>query len=231
MQTKPDNNPIWGVIKVLIVSLGVIWLVNMLQANYTTSKRLAPSSVTQPEVSQPPIVSVLSNPTTFTRQSLGPLAELENLQSRTNEHTQGAAKSFGIYYEKEEELKKLDFIPGNYNAIKSLAREQINLLNDIAGIYQEAATDYERALAPDSAQRSRIDAERAGVLRQKAELLLKLGTLPARAIIAKREQLEQSDKQLSEKKVPVVIRSGSSVTSGEGIDPSREVNRPRTGNL
>jgi len=105
----------------------------------------------------------------------------------TTERIMSFANSYQDYYNKEEELKKLNFTPKNYKAIKQLAREQIKLLKEFVEENRQAAKVDERNL-PAAGARTNI--KLVEILRQRAELLLKLDVVSLRLIIKKREQLK-----------------------------------------
>ncbi|MGI8639922.1 MAG: serine/threonine protein kinase [Pyrinomonadaceae bacterium] len=147
-------------------------------------RRFVPSNAGQ-YVLSPPSSGFSNKPTRGNAESYGVRQNAKEFW--TTERFFSFGDSYDEYYKKEEELQILNFTPKNYKAIKQLAREQIKLLKKLAEENRQAAEANEQTLP---AANARDNIKRVEILRQRAELLLKLDAGSARMIKRKREQLK-----------------------------------------
>lgn len=152
---------------------------------------------------------------------------------------------YNEYGYREQELEELNFSPANFKAIKRLAREQIQLLNDFAALNRQAVKRNDENTRKEmrssrlnrlnlgwgenyslSSDDARNNIRRAEVLHERAAVLLKIDSASVNTIKARREQLKlRAD--LIELEMPArqIIRSPSSET----YSSTTNVNKPVTG--
>lgn len=226
---------------IVLGSLLIGWLFNGMKTKTIPAPRTINSSASNHLITSMPVSSVSTKPNLSE-----PIAEKPGFW--TGKRRSDFTILYERYWEKEEEIEKVEFNRKNFKVIKQLALEQIKVLKDFTNMNREAAKvydlnapkntsesitkqlngDYNEADYALPSDRARTNIKHVEILRQRAELLLKLDAGSAQMIKRKREQLKLRTDQF-ELKMPEIVRIRSGNPKDWSDTSPTDVNKPSMG--